>query len=503
MKYTFQGKNYTTLSSCYEDNRDGITVGIATVRSRLKNGWSLEQALLQPKEKTLTTKLGEHIVEGKIYENLPNIAEEYGMSLNTIYKRYSRGCRGDDLVPLKKRKAYSEPQKQNQYRFFAGGIGYKSATDACTKLDVKYITYRKKIAKGLTIEQALGIISVEDGRAVRGKKFDVDGIPRTIEELSESFKVPAMTIRDRLQRGATTRQALGLDAIPKGTLLKQRKVAKKKRDPIQLMVDGKIFKSYKSLADQYELPNYTVRQRIVDYGYTPEDAIKIVGKSKPITVEEVEYPSKAALAEAYGLTPAVLLARLVGDVTVEQALGIHVKETSRTISYEGETFSSLNELASKKSISANALRSRINRGLSLKEAIEAGDKIINSGRYNLTILERDSDLANKPAWLYFVRMVIEDKDRFKIGITTQTVTGRLKQEAYKFEAIKVINGTLLDCFILEQEIIDLLSDKRDIDVTSSMLDGYSEIFNLDESDVQVISEILGGSANKALHRTSW
>lgn len=102
MKYVFRGKSYTTLTSCYRDNTDQVTVGIGTVRTRLKNGWSLNKALLHPKEKTIKTKLGSHTVEGKVYENLPSIAEEYGMTLNTIYKRYSRGCRGDDLVPLKK-----------------------------------------------------------------------------------------------------------------------------------------------------------------------------------------------------------------------------------------------------------------------------------------------------------------------------------------------------------------------------------------------------------------
>lgn len=491
MKYNFQGKNYTTLASCYEDNRDRITVGIATVRNRLKNGWLLEQALLQPKEKTLTTKLGEHTVEGKVYENLPSIAEEYGISLNTIYKRYSRGCRGDDLVPLKKRKTYLEPKEEIKYPFIADGIGYKSAADACRKLGVKYVTYRKKIAKGFTIEQALNINAVVDGREARGNKFNVDGTPRTIKELSDFFQISEMTIRDRLQRGATIRQAVGLAKIPKDALLKQRDVLKKKRNPIQLEVDGEIFNSYKALADKYGLPQYTVRQRIVDYGYTPEDAVKLDGKSKPINVEGIEYPSKAALAEAYGLTPAVLLGRLAGGTTVEQALGLEVKETSRTVTHEGESFSSLKDLAEKKGISVGALRSRLNSGLSLKEAIDAGDKIRNSGRYNLTILERDNELANKPGWLYFVKIIIKDKVRFKVGITTQTVNDRLKQEAYEFETIRVVEGPLIDCFKLEQELINLLADKRDIDVTSDMLDGYSEIFNLDESDVQVILEVLG------------
>ncbi|WP_229774605.1 hypothetical protein [Vibrio parahaemolyticus] len=77
-----------------------------------------------------------------------------------------------------------------------------------------------------------------------------------------------------------------------------------------------------------------------------------------------------------------------------------------------------------------------------------------------------------------------------MGITTQTVDKRLKQEAYEFQTIKVVDGTLLDCFLLEQEIIDLLFDKRDLEVTSDMLDGYSEIFILNESDIEIVNEIL-------------
>lgn len=479
------------MSSCYEDNKEEVTVCIATVRQRLKEGWSLEQALLHPKKKTLTTRLGEHFVEGKAYENLCSIAQEYDMPFNTIYKRYSRGCRGDELVPLKKRRAYTAPKEDNQHRFVAGGVEYRSAAEACRRLGVKYVTYRNRIRNGHTIEQALGIIAVEDGRVTRGKKYDADGTYRTIKELAEFFSVPEPTIRDRLQRGATIRQALGLEEISNGSHLKQCEVQRTKRAAIRLEVDGEIFRSYKALADKYGLPQYTVRQRIVDYGYTPENAVKLDGKSKPITVEGVEYPSKAALAEAYGLTPAVLLARLAGDVTVEQALGIEQRETLKSIDFEGEIFCSLTDLANKKNIPIGALRSRIKSGLSLKEAIDAGDRIRNSGRYNLTILERDEHLAHQSAWLYFVRIVINGKERFKIGITTQTVADRLKQEAYEFATIKVVRGTLMDCFILEQEIIDLLSDKRDLGVTSSMLDGYSEVFNLDDGDVKFISDFLG------------
>jgi len=495
MKHILNGKSYTTLSSCYNDNLEKITVGIVTIRSRLKSGWSLEDALFKPKEKTLETKLGDHTVEGKVYKNLPSISKEYGITLNTIYKRYSRGCRGDDLIPLKKRKNYIEVIESKKYGFYAGNIGYATAADACKKLGVKYVTYNSRRRRGLSIEQALEIEAVVDGRVTKGTLHLVNGDSKTVDELSQIYNVSLSTIRDRLKRGASIRQALNLDEIPIGSLKKQKEVKTKKREIIRLEVDGKIFKSYKSLADAYDLPDYTVRQRIVDYGYSAEDAVKIEGKGNAVVVEGVSYESNSAAAEAFGLTAEILYARLDKGWTVREALLLDVKENSWTIIYEGNSYKSLPSLAIQVDIPVNTLRRRIIQGMSLEEAINAGERTINAGRYNLTILERDDELAAKPAYLYFVAIIINDKKRFKIGITTQTVDMRLGQQ-YEFETIKTIKGTLKDCFLLEQDIISLLSDKKDPEITSDMLDGYSEIFILDRNDILFINEILEDAYNE-------
>lgn len=490
MKHIFNGKGYTTLSSCYNDNLEKITVGIATVRSRLKSGWSLEDALLKPKEKTIETRLGDHTVEGKVYKNLPSISKEYGITLNTIYKRYSRGCRGDDLIPLKKRKNYIEVIEDKKYSFYADSVGYATAADACRKLGVKYVTYNSRISRGLSIEQALGIEAVVDGRVARGKIYLVNGDSKNIDELSQIYNVPSGTIRDRLQRGSSIRQALGLDEIPKESLIKQRERERKKRKPIRFEVDGKVFKSYKALADAYGLAQYTVRQRIVGYGYSAEDAVKIDGKNKAIVVDGVSYESNTAAAEAFGITAEVLYARLDSGCTFREALQLDIRESLWTITYQDKIYKSLPELAKNVGIPASTLRRRIIQGMSLEEAISAGERTINVGRYNLTILERDKDLAIKPAQLYFVAIVINDKKRFKVGITTQTVYARLKQEGYEFDVIRTVEGTLQECFLLEQEIVSFLADKKDIDITSDMLDGYSEIFVLDNEDVSSVTTIL-------------
>jgi len=132
------------------------------------------------KGKKVISRLGSHIVEGKEYANLPEIAEEYNMTVNAIYKRYSRGCRGDDLVPPKRRKNYIEPIKEKKplkYEFEAGGKTYRNAAAACRELGINYITYRRRISDDWTVEEALEIVQKKDGRYGK-KKYPQHGADR-------------------------------------------------------------------------------------------------------------------------------------------------------------------------------------------------------------------------------------------------------------------------------------------------------------------------------------
>ena len=170
MGYKFREKEYSTLSKLYEDFKDDSPVGYQTVRNRLKDGLSVEEALFNPKKRTGWTPAGgTHEVEGVIYETLPDIAEAYGMNQNAVYKRYSRGKRGDDLVPLKKRKNYVEPEKEIKYKLYVEGKGFKSEVEACEYYGVKFVTYRSRKYKGYSIEECLGI---KENPALGGRRMN-------------------------------------------------------------------------------------------------------------------------------------------------------------------------------------------------------------------------------------------------------------------------------------------------------------------------------------------
>ena len=442
MKIIFQKKEYESLSECYRINNEIIKVSQTTARKRIKSGIPIDDALLKP-SKNAGLAIGGQIVEGVIYDSLSAIAKAYNMAEDAVYKKYSRGFRNDDLVPAGKRKKTQSQQlapKLLTTELVVSGKKQKSAMKACADSGVKYTTYRKRLDRGLNVEQALGIAHFEDMRHRKSKKRGTDQI------------------------------AVG-----------------KKRQKIELSVFGKIYRSYKKLADDFSLPLHLVYQRIKVYGYTPEEAIMTNGKGHKVIVEGKEYKSKSQAAEAYGITLPILLGRLYRGLTIEQALGIEIRDTEYTISYDGQKYRNLEGLAIAKGISIKALRSRLSRGYTLEQAIDAGERVFNKGRFNKTILLREIALAQSEALLYFVKLETKEGTYHKIGITKASLEDRLK--GFQFETIATVNEMLIKAFDLEQEILALLEDKR-ANISSKSLDGYTEVLDLTDDEVDLVALLL-------------
>ena len=327
-----------------------------------------------------------HIVEGVEYNNLSNVAKEYGLSKNSVYKRYSRGHRGDNLIPKKKRKKYIEPKKK--YKFIVNGVGFKSYAQACKKYNVFYGTFLNRINAGLTIPQALGI---------------------------------EKSLYKRLLRPNRNPKKIGLDEGKK------------------TIIDGKKFKSL------------------------------------------------SEAARTYNITRHLLASRVESGQTLEQAVGLKNYETKTTIKYKGKFYKNYVELAKDYNIKHKLLYGRINRGLSISDAIGLGNKLesFSPGRFNEKIFKKNPALASKSAFLYFVSININGKERYKIGITTQKIEMRLNR--HDFKILKSVKLSLLDCYLLEQKILKSYSSYLDRDITPDKLDGYREVFNFSQ---EIVSKVL-------------
>src|SRR5215203_821868 len=108
-----------------------------------------------------------------------------------VTKRHQRGLCGDHLIPEKKRKTYVPPVSENYKKFRVGNSTFKSQIDACRKLDVNYVTFRKRKGAGWTDEEALELKPRK-----RGKLYNLNGEFLTIKEISEKFKRKIGTVSD-------------------------------------------------------------------------------------------------------------------------------------------------------------------------------------------------------------------------------------------------------------------------------------------------------------------
>ncbi|CAK2594654.1 conserved hypothetical protein [Vibrio crassostreae] len=500
----FRGVVYKSLSSFFIENKHLINCSKPTLTIRLNEGMDIEEAIVASKKKTGTTFIEPQLIEGVIYKTIKEIAEAYKVNFNTMFKRYSRGKRGEDLVKKTERKDYVEESKVISKKKYIPdsakaieyeGVVYTSEKNICAVFNVDRATFRVRRKRGLTIGQALGQEPTVDGRTTTAKvkKHEYQGKEYTIPALSKAFGINESTIRDRLNRGATVEQALSKEKIDRGILIPQRNVPTKKRShnvPV-MVVDGKTYSSYKALADEYGLKQYVVRQRIVDYGWTPEDAVKLEGKHKSFIVDGKVFPTLQDAAKEYGIKIETLRGRREIGWTPRQIVGLDIAPHLTVYKWDGKEFGTVRDVAQYVGMSEKLLSSRLTR-MTLADAIELGNKrVVNSGRYNMTILERDEELANTPSFLYFLEMIVDERLAYKVGITTTTVAERMSSErGVLWEEIAVGNGTLMECFKLEQAIHELMEDKNIKDIDGSIMDGYTELFDFNDSDVESIKELI-------------
>jgi|TARA_B110000240_G_scaffold55802_1_gene63499 hypothetical protein len=495
--YEFLGSKYPSLRALYIDNKKYCIVSYSLFLKRVEEGMSIEEAMSAPKKKTGGTRVEPQVIEGVTFTLLADIAEKYGVNSNTIFKRYSRGRRNDDLVMPKeiknppavaKQKTVDEPEVNADAIEFRGKT-YKNINQLVIAFAVNRRTYFIRRERGLNIAQALGLELFEDGRSKSRITHMFRDEELTIPEISAKTGVSASTITDRLLRDADIELAVSKGRLQNGTLGKRRGTSRKIEIP-ELIVDGVKYSTFKSLADAYGLKTYVVNQRIVIHGYTAEEAVKGEGKFKTFEVDGRKFPSMKEAAKEFRITADLIKKRLDIGWTDRQAVGLDARPSTTQLTFRGKFYSKLADIEQEHGLRNGALSRRMGSGMSMEEAVSAGHVIKNPGRYNQTILERNPDLANKSAIVYFVSMLIEDKLRYKIGITTSTVNDRLRGEGYLYNELATYPGTLLKCFSLEKQLHELLELENDRSFESHVMDGYTELFDLSDDDVEAVLGLL-------------
>ncbi|HGE6108150.1 TPA: GIY-YIG nuclease family protein [Vibrio cholerae] len=235
---------------------------------------------------------------------------------------------------------------------------------------------------------------------------------------------------------------------------------------------------------------YVLYQRVKLSGYSLEEALTMEGKGKSISISGISYKTLTDAASKFKINKETFERRIKAGWTPEQAAGVDNPPNSFLIEYKDKQYSSYDELGIAVGISGRVLYGRVSRSdMTIEEAVDAGERIINAGRWNETILRRNEELGQSKGVLYFVQMLIEGCLIYKIGITSKSVDERLKAEGWPYEIVSIFESTLLDVYLREQELHALLYEKR-FQLDGELLDGYTELFDLDDNEVEIVSSLL-------------
>tara|TARA_R100000951_G_C2616923_1_gene173089 strand:- start:78 stop:1157 length:1080 start_codon:yes stop_codon:yes gene_type:complete len=245
-------------------------------------------------------------IDGKTYEGISNLAKAFGLTKKTVEARLSSNLNWTlrqvvGLEPAPKQIPLCA--KEITYK----GVTYPSIRHLAThlKVDVSCDTFRRRLDKGMSIEDALNPRKIK----VNAKQITFKG--KTFSSLQEAAKfagINTSTLTARLSSGWSVEKAM---------------TETKRVLPIKLF--GNFYKNKMAICKHFNI-DYNTFTRRVSYGLSIEQAIVSekteYEKRIEFTFNGETFKNKKEAAEKYGIKPHVIRKRLMRGWTPEQAFEI-------------------------------------------------------------------------------------------------------------------------------------------------------------------------------------
>lgn len=282
----------------------------ATINSRLSNGWSLERAFeIDPDMKIRRPK--EITARGVKYPSISEAARTHRLKEGVVSKRLRHGWSIEEALGLSVREILNAGKP-----LVVDGVEYESINAAAEKFGVEKTKFRYRLKIGLTPEQAAELEPFPDN-FIGLKKIEVDGVTYpSISEVARAHDLQPDLVEQRLLRKWSIKQALNKEPPPESAAA----------NPVEL--EGIRFRSLNYACEEYGIPYHRVEGRM-RLGWSLEQAFDIdsppegASLPKPITLQGIEYPSRADAVRAYNIPYSVVKGRMVDlNWTPEQAFGI-------------------------------------------------------------------------------------------------------------------------------------------------------------------------------------
>lgn len=268
------------------------------------------------------------------------------------------------------------------------GVEYGSYKELAEALEVDYRTLTAALRDGCSLQEAIlkaKAYTPRVGLDYEGEHYD------SRADLAGVHDVPVNRLKSRLARGMSLQDAL---TTPKK---EKREIAGK-----PVTYNGKTYNSRTALCEDLGLNKNTINQRIAD-GWTLERAIETpVDNSreiKPVVIKGVEYASKQAAYDAYGIPKSAVRRRTRNGMSLEEAVTTPWS-SKESYKWDGKEFTSLIALEEYLGCPQGVLRGYLSDGMSFKDACVAAS---NYEREETMSAEEVSAFGCSKAQVYAVR----------------------------------------------------------------------------------------------------
>lgn len=346
--FNFEGQIYWGLS----DLADDYGIYEETLRHRVKAGWTIRQGIELDPRPIVAVSGDEWTVGGKTFISTKALCDHFDLIPATFKARLKRNWTFEQAIGV------DEPPNQIEYE----GKIYNSIHEICDAFDQNYGRVTSRLSAGKTLEQALN----PNENPERYGKINI-----TIDGLWYESKAAAADFY-KMTSGKLERRLVYLnDQKTEANFKELEKVnyQKKERD---LTVEGITYITYRELERAYGINQDTIRHRL-DAGKTIEEAVGLINTNDfPLEFRGLIFKSYTEIARYYNVDPSTFMYRFnKAGWTLEESLGLKKRtKTRNTVRVEGQLFPSKLAAAKHYKIDTMVFNSRIARGWPIEEALE-------------------------------------------------------------------------------------------------------------------------------------
>jgi hypothetical protein len=402
---TVQGVDYPSIKAAAQAHN----MSPAKVRGRLRRGNTIEQALelekTTPTSKTKTVARATGVaqpkpvtVQGVDYPSIKAAALAHDLTPALVRGRLRRGKTIEQALD-KDTAAPPTTTKNNlvgqAHPITVAGVKYPSIKAAAQAHKLEPALIRGRLHRGMTIDKAFNLENKTRGQA---KTITVAGNAYpSIKAAAQAHNLSPNNVRGRLHRGWSIEEALGLTehthehhggtqgqaktVTVQGKTFPSIKVAALAHNIDPALVRGRLHRGWDNDAAFSTPAQPAGRPKMHRSGKPPKGNVERRHLNHPVTVNNTDYPSIKAAAQALNINAGVVRARLYRGWSVEEAFETQPRQRTRTAQPKTDgktrdlrigstTYPSIKAAAQAHNIDPAKVRGRLHRNWTLEEALE-------------------------------------------------------------------------------------------------------------------------------------